>query len=925
MLLKTKLFVPRLQSQLVARSHLLDRLQKGIDKKLTLVSASAGFGKTTLIAHWLSQVDHPFAWFSIDTNDNTFTVFISYFAGALDSIEPGLGSALLPLQQPKPQIATEVAIQTLINDLIAYDKPVVLVLDDYHYIETTEIHEMVNFLLDHLPANAHLVIASRTDPPFSLARLRMQRGMTEIRAEQLRFSLEENQCFFNDVMQFDLSKADLLALQNRTEGWIATLCLAALSLMEVTDKQKFIHSFTGSDRYLVDYLMEEVLNHLPETTRAFLRQTSILNRFCGDLCLAVTGPREHCQTSQETQTFLQQLEQHNLFLVPLDNERKWYRYHHLFGAFLQQQLLNEHPEQVAELHKKASEWFEQQELVEEAIHHAFAANDLDHAAEMILVASKVYLVRQEAEVVLRWLTQLPEAYYKKLPRLCVAYGWTAVFLWKMDELEKILQIGINHADKSAEGYVKLEIAVIQCFVEMFERDFEVAIDKCRYVIDQLQENNDEVSLFIRALAYAGIVAASHIGGDRERVSIPYEEAATLNLQCNNPAAYFSTVSTWAQELIFSGKLHKAMGVLQQSLQVEETMKKKHALFYVGDSPHIHLAMTEICYKQNRLEDAELHIQVSIQSLERNGGLGFVITRSYYLMGLLQKAKGNLEQVLYWLKKLESYRLEIDIKAGPMMDWTSELIMRLKMGLMAQFNACRFFEKDIEVWCDQMAKQHNGMIQIPLDYTCVQASKVYLRFLLEQGRYEEVESKLVIAIDLFQKNQRLGDLIDFYVLQASLFRKTGRLKKAIHALEQALLLAEPESIIRPFADWDIHLGRLLQQIPTSKISKTFLASLYETFPEATLTPKAPNTLETVSEAIPLQKTVRDSYEAPLEPLKEREMSILRALNGPLNNTEIAKELYLSVNTVRWYVKSIYSKLGVNSRREAVERAIELGIL
>jgi LuxR family maltose regulon positive regulatory protein len=421
-LLTTKLYIPQSRPNLVPRPRLIERLDAGLDRKLTLISAPAGFGKTTLLSNWVGRLDHPVAWVSLDKGDNDQTSFLVYFVAALQTIEMGICEtvqAIFHAPQPPP---IESVLTELINEIASIEQNFVLVLDDYHVIEAQAVHNALTFLLDHLPPKMHLVITSRSDPLLQIPRLRAQGQITELRAENLRFTTQEATRFLNQVMGLALSEEDVLSLETRTEGWIAGLHLAALSMQDTDDAAGFISAFTGDDRYIVDYLVDEVLSQRPKGTKDFLLQTSILNRMTGSLCDAVTG-------QEGGQTLLERLDQANLFIVPLDNRRRWYRYHHLFADLLRQRLAEAaNSQEINILHQRASQWNEENDLLVEAVEHALAAEDFDNVIRLIDLGSSEILMRSQQSLLLKWQDQLPRELVASHPRFCmiIAWAWVAM-------------------------------------------------------------------------------------------------------------------------------------------------------------------------------------------------------------------------------------------------------------------------------------------------------------------------------------------------------------------------------------------------------------------------------------------------------------------------------------------------------------------
>lgn len=430
-LLETKFYLPPWSADRVSRPRLIDLIHP--QRKLTLVSAPAGFGKTTLLAEWVAAVPtRPVAWVSLDQSDNDPAVFWSYLITALQHIQPGLGErSLTLLQSPQPP-PIESVLMTLLNELTAVEGEFVLILDDYHVITTPAIHEGIGFLLSHLPPQMHLILASRADPPLSLARLRSHGDLTELRVSDLRFTPDEAAAFLNQGMGLGISAAEVSALEQRTEGWIAGLQLAALSMQGREDLPGFIAAFSGDDRYIVDYLLEEVLQRQSDRVRHFLLQTAILERLSGSLCDAVTD-------QSGGQSMLATLERSNLFLIPLDNQRQWYRYHHLFADVLQAHALMEWPERMPSLHGRASEWYEQHDLFSEAIRHALAAQDFERAAGLIERIWPTMRRRQRETTVFGWITSLPGSLIRNRPVLSVVYALVLLNDGQLDAVESRLQ------------------------------------------------------------------------------------------------------------------------------------------------------------------------------------------------------------------------------------------------------------------------------------------------------------------------------------------------------------------------------------------------------------------------------------------------------------------------------------------------------
>ena len=427
-LLRTKFYIPPVRPELVSRPHLVERLNAGprSGHKLTLISAPAGFGKTTLLSEWVAGCEQPVAWLSLDEGDNDPARFWVYFVAALQTVQAGIGAtSLTALQAPQPP-PIESALTPLINEIAAIPDPFALVLDDYHLITAQAIHDALAFLLDHLPPQMHLIIATRADPPLPIARLRGRGQLTELRQTDLRFTPDEAAAFLNQVMGLGLSAEDVAALEARAEGWIAGLQMAAVSMQGQEDVAGFIRAFTGSDRYILDYLVEEVLQRQPESVQTFLLQTAILDRLTGPLCDAVWDKSPTCPTADGGQAMLERLEQANLFIVPLDNERRWYRYHRLFADLLRSRLQQVHPDLAPTLHRRASKWYEENGLMAPAIEYALSAGDFERAANLIEQTAEATLMRSEVATFLNWVEALPDDVVRAWPRLGVFHGMASV-------------------------------------------------------------------------------------------------------------------------------------------------------------------------------------------------------------------------------------------------------------------------------------------------------------------------------------------------------------------------------------------------------------------------------------------------------------------------------------------------------------------
>src|SRR6266566_1629379 len=606
-ILATKLYIPRLRPNVVSRPRLIERLNEGLYRKLTLISAPAGFGKTTLVSEWVLGCQRPAAWLSLDEGDNDPTRFLTYLVAALQTLAATLGEGVLTiLQSPQPPPPASI-LTALLNDLTTISDDFVLVLDDYHVLDAKPVDHALTYLVDHLPPQMHLVIATREDPPLPLARLRVGGHLTELRVTDLRFTHAEAAEFLNQVMGLPLSAEDIAALERRTEGWIAGLQLAAISMQGHQDATSFITSFTGSHHFVMDYLVEEVLGQQSESVQTFLLRTSILDRFCGPLCDAVL--MDPSASGRET---LEYLEHANLFIVPLDNERRWYRYHHLFADLLRQRLYQsiasspgDAESQVNALRIRASVWYEDHGLEIEAFHHAVAANDVERAARLVERKGMPLQFRGTVTPVLQWLESLPKTVLDARPSLWVMSasalsmtGFLPGIEQKLQAAEAALQ-GAEPDDKTRN--LVGHIAAIRALVAVAENQVETIIAQSHRALEYLHPDN----LAVRTATVWKLGMAYHLQGDRSAASRAYSEAIAISQASGNIIINMSATIGLSQVQETENQLYPAAETYRRVLQL------------VGESPlpaasEAHLGLARLCYEWNDLDEASQHVQQSVQ-------------------------------------------------------------------------------------------------------------------------------------------------------------------------------------------------------------------------------------------------------------------------------------------------------------------------
>jgi LuxR family maltose regulon positive regulatory protein len=866
------------------------------------VSAPAGFGKTTLLAEWLAVAaagGRSVAWLSLDQRDNDPALFWTYLVAALNTGVSGGGAGAIPLLQP-PQPPNEAGLVALLNDLDAISDDVVLVLDDYHVIDTRDVQDGMAFLLEHLPPQIHLVIASRTDPPLPLARLRGRGELAEIRAADLRFTPSEAAEYLNGVMGLVLTAADVAALEGRTEGWIAALQLAALSMQGREDTAAFIDGFAGDDRYIVDFLAEEVLQRQPEHVQHFLLQTSILDRLSGPLCDAVTG-------QDGGKAKLTALERGNLFLVPLDDRRRWYRYHQLFADVLHARLLDEQPDEVSELHRRASAWHEQNNEPSEAIRHALAAQDFERAADLIELALPAMLrIRQEAAV-LGWLELLPDEVVRVRPVLSVGFAGALLAGGEFEAVEVRLRdaerwlhgtTGISQESQApaAEMIVvddaefrrlPAEIELYRAAQALARGDGPGTVRHARRALE-FSPADDHLG---RASAAALMGLASWASGDLEAGHSGYAECMAGLRRAGHIADTFGCAIALADIRRTQGRLGEAMRTYEQALQRAPqqggSVLRGTADMYVG--------MSEIHRERDDLPAATQQLLRS-QELGEHIGLPQNRYRWRVAMARIREAEGDLGGALDLLNEAE--RLYVG-------DFFPNV--RPVPALRARVRVAQGDLGEALGWARERDLSADDDLSYLHEFEYITLARVLLaRYTAEraEGSIQEATRLLERLLRAAEEGQRTGSVIEILVLQALARQARDDIPAALASLQRALTLAEPESYVRIFVDEGPAMASLLRA--------------------ATKRGVAPRYVRRLLAAVNKTEDSAPASQGLIEPLSERELDVLRLLGTDLGGPEIARELVVSLNTVRTHTKNIYAKLGVNNRRAAVRRARELDL-
>lgn len=869
-LLQTKLLMPRLRSSIVARPHLVRKLNQGIQRgrKLTLISASAGFGKTTLVTSWVGQAEQPVAWLSLDESDNDLTRFLTYFAAALQTVGSNVGEGVLTALQSPGAVSTASVLTTLLNEIAELPENVVLILDDYHVIESQPVDEAITFLLDHLPAQMHLVIVSRIDPSLPLSRLRGRGQMTEIRADDLRFATDEAASFLNQMMGFELSNHHVAALEARTEGWVAGLQLAALSMQGSDNIEGFVRSFTGSNRYILDYLGEEVLSHQPQETQEFLLQTSILKRLTGSLCDALTG-------NDDGEATLANLERGNLFIVPLDNERRWYRYHHLFADLLRRRLNQTNGGQLAVLHSKASNWYTQHGFQFEAVDHALTASNFEMAADLI-EANGLRLIGQGAfTLVQRWIDSLPESVVQQRPYLCVYHAWSSSFAHQSEAMEPCLQVAqraIETLEPPTDDKMLMDlqghITTLRAWNARRQRDNDLAIDLLKNTVHRLGDGNPFVRTFIElnlGLAYMDT-------GELVKAVDALREAVSQGRISGNELASLVATSHLAAALILQGRLHKAAKLCRQTIREQLTHHEK---------PPPTLCM--------------IYVRLGWVLAEWNDVDGFFANLT---QGVILADQIGYDPVVIAGARAMAWEKELLAKQGTVIELPQGASRIIDQVLADKINPATIQTENIDVYLGD-----DSYFEVFPGYSDhARASK-----LAEEGDVEEALHLLARIYSSAQRVEGIGLMIEARVREALILHSWGDLDQAMESLGDALSLGEPEGYIRTFLDRESPMLQLLSEAVTRGIMSDYAHRLLAAFGDGE------------------RDTTRSSSQLLVEPLSDRELEILQLIAHGLSNREIGERLYIALDTVKGHNHRIFGKLGVHRRTEAVDRARKLGLL
>jgi LuxR family maltose regulon positive regulatory protein len=902
-ILATKLNIPPPRAKIVLRPRLIERLNEGLSagRKLTLISASAGFGKSTLVSEWVAGCGRPVAWLSLDEGDNDLAGFLTYLVAALKTIKVEVGAGLLEaLQAPQPP-STESILTALLNEIAAFPDHFVLVLDDYHVLDSKPVDEALTFLLDHLPPQMHLVITTREDLHLSLARLRARDQLTELRAADLRFTHAEVAEFLNQAMSLQLSAEDITALEARTEGWITGLQLAALALQGSLsmqghpDTSRFIKSFTGSHRFVLDYLVEEVLQQQTERIRSFLLQTSILERLSGPLCDAVTEQKEG-------RGLLETLERGNLFTIPLDDQRHWYRYHHLFTEVLLAHAQEEQPSQIPLLHKRASVWFEQNNLPAESIRHALAAGDFERAAGLIEKTYPAMDASFQSAAWLGWVRKLPDEVVRARPVLSVDYARALMDSGEFEAGMSWLQDAEQRLEGTAEGMVltdeaqfrtlRVKIALARSNHAQVQGDFGGAVKYAELALELSPEEDS----YSHAMATTTLGMAYWSRGDLDGAQRALSVWMNYCQKVGNIIFAVATGAYLAGIIVAQGRLREAERTYKQSIQLASTHDQVRHV-----SANLYLGLGLLYHEQGDQQSAAQH-------LRKSGELGeqALIDWPYrwrLAQARLKEAEGDLETALDLLDEARRLYVRTSVLDFHPID-ALKVRVYLRQGRLSEALD----------WARERGLSVDDDVTYLGEFEHITLARIliapYQNDLLA-GSINQAFALLERLLQAAEAGGRMGSVIEILVLQALAFKVQGNVSQALASMERALALAEPEGYVRIFVDEGEPMRLLIEKQarnrdhPLTGYADKLLAAF--TQPVASL----------------ISATIHQKSDM-IEPLSNRELEVLKLLRSELSGPEIAGQLIVSLNTLRTHTKNIFNKLGVNNRRAAIRRAEELDL-
>jgi LuxR family maltose regulon positive regulatory protein len=903
-ILLPKVQIPPPRLQLVSRQRLLKVISTGLHRKLTLISAPAGYGKSTLLSEWAASCAYPLGWVTLEAGDNDIERFITYLLSGVqaagvssNSVEVALGArfSLLPL-------SLDVMMAILVNQLPMTVERLVIVLDDYHHIDNQDIHNFISALLDHLPPNIHLIISTRTEPALQLARLRAKDQLNEITANDLRFTLEEARAFFEQVKGLRLTSEQIFELEARTEGWVTGLQLASLSLKDHEHPAELIETLAGTHRYILDYLMQEVFSDLPPWLQTFMLRISILERLSPELCDTVVGELDGHGDSgmlNRSKEILEFIDTSNLFIVPLDSQRQWYRFHPLFADFLRDRVRTQSAGELSDLHRRAADWYEQHDLLSEAVEHCLAGGDVERAADLVQIQTRDLLARGEITTLNRWMGLLPDEVVQAHTRLALARAWALLMrapLTFYDTIDTLIQqiatsFGIQPQDvlsalaESEPGSERRaalgEFTMLQAFAQRDTRQVERTIKLFKAALQYLPESE----LLLRGFSLAGLASTYVRAGAIKPAEEAFSQAAQIALSAGSIFGYVSSTDWQATMQAEQGQLTLATATYRKAIEVLSSQGKRPLPL----SGHVYVGFARVLLEWNDLEGALEYVQIGLQVGGLVGDIDALL-KGYVIQARTLQALGKEQEAQQAIQEAERYALKTQNTGCVHEAQAWKAYLALVAGNV----------QEAQRWA---ARRGFGSSKVQLEGTVDEIEQLtYARLLMVEGMASEALAIFETLINAQEQIGRMHALIESLSLQALCLRAMRRMDKALQVLARALMLAEPEGFARVFIEEGPPMAALLRLAGTQGHSPEYVRRLLEAFGEPHI-----------------------HHETILEPLSERELEVLSQMAEGLTNAEIASKMIIAQSTVKTHINRIYSKLGVSTRTQAIARARQLQIL
>jgi LuxR family maltose regulon positive regulatory protein len=893
-LLSTKFNAPSTGVRIVQRSRLHHLLNRSLEQNisLVLVCGPAGYGKTTIVSEWLHACleNHPdqFAWLTLEHSDDDLTRFLTYFVTALQHIHPGFGEGLLKLLQTHKPQSIPVLGTLVINELSEFPQRVIFVLDDYHMLTAEPIQNFVSFLVDHLPPQLCLVLVTRTDPALPLPRLRARGQLVELRQRELCFTQAETADFLKHTMGLILSQEQVGLLEQQTEGWISGLQLAAVSVRDVRDTETFFKAFSGEHEFIADYLTDEVLARLSEPLQSFLLQTSFLERLCAPLCEAVTG-------QPGAQVILEQLVDDNLFILPLDNQHIWYRYHILFADLLRKRIHTSRSEMVNELHQRASVWFEKNYLIDLAIEHAILGNDIERCARLIEQIAESLMRYGQAATLLRWLESLPEEKIITQPRLSALYGIAMILCSRSPDVVASWLEKIENSDTRVE--FQGEMKILHALLAVLQGDARLAIQLSEQALGQLTSE----SLFFRSLAADTLGMGYTLAGDMPSAARAFEMVVEISRQTDNVMMLIASLTNLSGLRYVQGQLRSAINICQQVVELANQRIGRQSPI-IGKTL---LNLGEMLREQGNLESAQKYLQEAAQMMEVFSEVGLPL--AYLAIARVKLTKKDWPAAQTYIDKA---RHQAQVTQSILMNQRLVDVMQLRywiaheeLDLATNWAHERGFLDKTAVDLLAEAGKNAAVNEIfQAEYLTI------IRLVLALQQPERALEMITLLQELVEKRVYQRRVIEILVLKSLALHQQGELDQALQTLEKAIAIAESEGYLRTFIDEREAMSRLLMQAAAHGIHPAYTSKLLAAINHENVTPAPASNSAFL-----------------IEPLSQRELEVLCLIAEGLSNDEIARRLYISLSTVKGHTTNIFGKLGVKNRTQAVAQARSLGLL